>query len=368
MTGTSCDGLDASCLEISKNKTRHLWSATLPYPSQLKIRVLEAQRASYQFTSKDFFELHRDLGIWYGKSCVSLLKRNSKQKPHAISLHGQTVLHYPDLNPLGITVQLGDPSVVSKLTGLTVISHFRNGDVAAGGEGAPLVPLFHRELARRFGLPPGVAFHNLGGYSNLTYLGPKGRVTAFDTGPANAWIDHQVHHFTRGEKGFDRDGKLASQGIVDQKLLRTLLSHPYFKKRPPKSTGRDEFSFELLHKKVPKYTLDSIATLTELTAVTIANAYKDFILAKNLPLREIYFCGGGSFNKHLLSRVQFHLKKVKVKRVEDLGLNSSFIESEAFAYFGYLSLIGQSLGGEWTGVKGFAPPGMITPGTNWNIL
>lgn len=365
MTGTSCDGLDASCLEIGNGKIKNLWSATLPYPSALKKRVLKAQNSSFKFSAKSFFELHRDLGIWYGKSCKTLISKHSRAKPHAIALHGQTVLHHPTLKPVGITVQLGDPSVVSTITGLTTISQFRSGDVAAGGEGAPLVPLYHHSLAHRYGLSEGIAFHNLGGFSNLTYLGPSCMVMAFDTGPANAWIDYAVEKFTRGKMAYDRDGKLASMGKVDTTLLRSLLSHSYFKKKPPKSTGRDDFTFEVLQKKVKRLNINTITTLTELTAVSIANAYKDYILKKKLPLREVYFSGGGSFNSYLLKRIQLHLPKVKVKKVEALGLNSSFVEAEAFAYFGYLSLYGEPLGGPWTGAQAFGPPGMITPGENW---
>lgn len=368
MTGTSCDGLDAACLEISRGKMKSLWQASLPYPSDLKKRVLEAQKPGAKFTAKEWYELHRDLGVWYGKSFKTLVARHPRAKPQFIANHGQTVLHYPTLKPTGITVQLGDPSVIAEITGLSVISNFRNGDVAAGGEGAPLLPLLHHSLAHRHGLMEGIAFHNLGGFSNLTYLGPDCMVFAFDTGPANAWIDFAVEQFTRGKMTYDRDGKLASMGKVNVTLLHSLLSHPYFKKKPPKSTGRDDFTLEALKKKVKKLNVDTVATLTELTAVSIANAYKDFILKKGLPLSEIYFCGGGSFNSFLLKRIQFHLKGVKIKRVEDLKLSSSHIEAEGFAYLGYLSLLGEPIGGPWTGVKTFGPPGMITPGENWYKL
>jgi anhydro-N-acetylmuramic acid kinase len=240
MTGTSCDGLDCSCIAIDGNTWKTLWTASLSYPSQLRQRVLEAQRYGRTPAKLEALALNRDLGEWYGKSLERLIARKPvRVRPHAIANHGQTVVHLPGS---GVTLQLGDPARVAARTGLTTISHFRHGDIAVGGEGAPLVPLFHKLLAGRMSdAKRGIAIHNLGGISNLTYLAPRGQVLAFDTGPGNIWIDAAAARASRGRARMDRDGKLAASGEIDLRAVVAVLKHPYFSKPIPKSTGRDDF-------------------------------------------------------------------------------------------------------------------------------
>ena len=368
MTGTSCDGMDAACLEISQSGWKALWAAKVGYPASLRARVLSAQKPAAQFTSLEWLKLNRDLGDWYATS-ISTMIRNSSPKPDLIANHGQTLAHFPAAENAGMTMQLGDPSRIAFATGITTVSNFRDGDMAAGGEGAPLVPLFHSLLAHV--LDPkkqGIAIHNIGGISNLTYVSPQGDVLAFDTGPGNIWIDAAAEKVTEGRRKMDLGGKLAAQGRVDWAAVTSLLKHPYFKRSAPKSTGRDEFPSELFFSKLKNREASPVATATALTIESIAQAYEQFVLKKKHPLKSIFFCGGGAKNGVLMEALAERLNFVEVRKLEDYGLNPELIEAQAFAYFGYLALNGVALGGKWTGAQGFAPPAHIIPGKNWRKL
>src|SRR5688500_333280 len=236
MTGTSCDGLDAACAEFQKNRWRPLWGKSAPYPPELRERVLAAQLPTAKLSLKAWGELHRDVGIWMARTLTRFLRNAAR--PDAIACHGQTVAHFPSVRKLGFTIQIGDPSRIAEATGLTVVSNFRDGDMAAGGEGAPLAPRFHKLIAAE---RAGIAIHNLGGISNLTYLGPNEFVLAFDTGPANLWIDAAAELVTRGQCKFDRNGEIARRHTPDSRAVKNVLSDPFFQKNPPKSTGRDDF-------------------------------------------------------------------------------------------------------------------------------
>ncbi len=368
MTGTSCDGLDAACIEINPNGWTPLWSASLPYPPALRKSVLAFQVPGSLHSTRSWLELHRDLGDWYGTNLRKLI-RKQKQAPDVIANHGQTVGHFPEKAFKGTTLQLGDGARIATQTGLTVVSRFREGDMAAGGQGAPLVPLFHQMLA----LPlnenkPGIAFHNIGGISNLTYLGPQGKILAFDTGPGNMWIDAAVQKITNGKMKFDREGKLASQGKVDLPALRAILEHPFFSKTAPKSTGRDDFPSSSFFSQTRVKGLSLVATATAVTVESIAQAYEVSIIRKRLPLKTILLCGGGAKNKFLLEQLKTRLPQVTIATLSERGFDSQFIEAQAFAVFGFLSLMGIPLGGEWTGAQTYAPPGQIIPGKNWTPL
>ena len=374
MTGTSCDGLDAVCVEFMGAGTgaqwRILWSESIDYPKALRAKILQLQLPGRKISIRDFLTLDGDLGNWYGKSLKAFMDRH-EPKPDVIANHGQTVAHFPDIHS---TLQLGDPTRVSSMTGLTVISHFREGDLSAGGQGAPLMPLFHSMLAKR--LPAGsggVAIHNLGGISNLTYLHPQdsGLALAFDTGPSGIWIDEAVTLMTRGKKKFDTNGSVARQGNPDMKAVKKVLAHPYFRKSPPKSTGRDDFPFSFLKSKTRARGADLVATATAITVESIAAAYETHILKKGLPLHAIYCAGGGAKNSYLLELLQLRLPALAVKKLSDAGianLDEQVLEALGFAMFGHLSLGGKPLGGNWTGAKSFGAPGWITPGQNWRSV
>lgn len=367
MTGTSCDGLDIAAVEFDGKSWTPLWEMSAPYPATLRKKVLAVQDPHFKGSLKSTYELNRDLGLWYGETIKKLIsKAKPSQRPHVIANHGQTVGHYPQPGKKGYTVQMGDPSQVAALTGLTVVSHFRHGDLAMGGEGAPLATGFHRLIAEF--LPhgkKGVAIHNLGGISNFTYFSPRGETFACDTGPANVFIDAATEKVTEGKLKFDRGGLLATQGGVDFKALVHMLRHPFLKKSLPKSTGRDDFTipwFFSQTKNVAKKNL--VPTATAFTVESIALTYEKFLSARR-PLKAIYFTGGGTQNPVLMGWLSQRLKSVRIETLDAVGFDSRFIEAQAFSYLGFLSLLGHPVGGEWTGVKGFSPPGWITPGKNW---
>lgn len=363
MTGTSCDGLDACCLSIDSNGFEARWSSSTPYPASLRQRVLKAQAPGARVSIREFLELDRDLGDFYGRTLRAMITRKKGGPVHVIANHGQTVAHFPQD---GTTLQMGNAARIAHATGLTVVSAFRDGDLAAGGEGAPLAPLFHQIIAQgaqpERGTPGGaVSIHNMGGISNLTYVPRRGQIIAFDTGPGNIWIDEATRIATRGARTFDRSGSLASKGEPDIRAVEKILRLAYFKRRPPKSTGRDDFPFEVLRKATRAAGADLVATATAITVESVARAYE------GLPhgLSAIYVCGGGAKNDFVLRSLSARLG-IRVSPIQQLGLDPQYIEAQAFALFGFLSLNGQPLGGSWTGARGFGPPGHITPGKNWN--
>ncbi len=376
MTGTSCDGLDMCCISASPKEWHVLWQGSVPFPSELRKKVLLCQVPRSKITVQDLLHLDRDLGVWMGRSIQTLLAKKIAAKagalPDLIALHGQTIAHHPSVSKkqTGVTLQLTDPSCVAQQTGLTVLSHFRNGDIAAGGQGAPLAPLFHKALIKKnLGISPGVAIHNLGGISNLTYVGPDFELLAWDTGPANLWIDAAVESATRGKWSFDRAGKLAASGQINAKVIEKLKKHPYLKKSPPKSTGRDDFPSKDFLKNFRKKDQDMIATATRFTAETIAQDYRKWILNQGLPLKAIYFSGGGAKNPTLLKMIQELLPKIQISTIAAWGIDPQYVEAEAFAVLGLASLLGNPLGGSWTGMSQvFSSPAWITPGKNWPLI
>jgi anhydro-N-acetylmuramic acid kinase len=360
MTGTSCDGLDAACAEFGGGNGKSLWTKSVNYPTALRKRVLAAQLPDTKLSLREFGELHRDLGIWMADILKRILK--GREQPDAIACHGQTVAHFPAAHKKGFTIQLGDPARIAEATGLTVISNFRDGDMAAGGEGAPLAPRFHRFL---LGPLNGISIHNLGGISNLTYVGGATLVIAFDTGPANLWIDAATELVTGGKMKFDRDGKIARRHAPDLRAVERALADPFFSKKPPKSTGRDDFPFEKLLKLTRARDGSFVATATAITVESIGRAYGDFILRKKLRLSTIYFSGGGARNKFLMDCLRARLSGIDIADLAELRVDGRYMEAHAFAYFGFLALRSYPLGGAWTGVNGWAPPAHIIPGRNW---
>jgi anhydro-N-acetylmuramic acid kinase len=368
MTGTSCDGIDIAAIEFDPESWTPKWEASLPYPAKLRNRVFALQKPGAKTTVKEIFSLHTEIGDWIGDVLTDLIESlSADERPAAIAMHGQTVAHHPSHRPHGFTVQLGDPTRVSEKTGRTVVSQFRQGDVAADGEGAPLVPLYHYLLSSVLpGGHDGIAIHNLGGISNFTYIDPRGGILACDTGPANVWIDAAMERVSKGKKKFDLGGNFAAQGKPHVPTLKKMLSHPYLKRPAPKSTGRDDFPPEYFFKHAAKLRgNDLVATATAFTVETIAQAYERFVLKDRKPLSAIYLCGGGAKNETIRHWLVDRLEGVEVRTVEEHGFESQYIEAQAFAFLGYRSLLGLPVGGRWTGVTRFGPPGQITPGRNW---
>jgi anhydro-N-acetylmuramic acid kinase len=371
MTGTSCDGIDFATIDFNEEGWTPIWEASREYPKNLRDRVLRIQNPGTKTTLKEVFELNRDLGIFYAEAVAKTLSAlEPEEQPQVIALHGQTVGHFPSEKP-GFTVQLGDPSLIVQKTGLTVISHFREGDLTAGGQGAPLATPFHSLLADALdGVDTGVVVVNLGGIANFSYIGPKDQLIAADTGPACALIDRAVIEFTKGKKTFDEYGDYAREGKVHVPSLKKLLKHPYFKKKFPKTTGRDDFHWEYVKKNIDKKVKgkDLIATVSALTIESLFSGIKSAIIDKKLPLRSVYLAGGGSRNLFILEHLEELLAEydVSVVSLDETEFSSQFIEAQAFSYLGFRTLLGMPVGGSYTGAKGFGAPGWITPGVNWS--
>ena len=371
MTGTSCDGIDLATIDYNEEGWTPVWEASREYPAKLRERVLRIQDPGTKTSVREIYELNRDIGVFYADAITRTFSQlEPDEQPHVIAMHGQTVGHFPGQKP-GFTVQLGDPTLLVQATGLTVVSHFREGDLASGGQGAPLATGFHSLLADALdGADTGVVIINLGGISNFSYIGPKDLILASDMGPACALIDRATSDFTKGKKIFDEYGDLAREGEVDLPALKKLLKHPYFKKAYPKTTGRDEFHWDYVKKAVgPKLKgKNLIATLSALTIESVYQGVKTAVMDKKYPLRSVYLSGGGSRNLFILEHLEerFAEEDISVLSLDETEFSSQHIEAQAFSYLGYRTLLGLPVGGSFTGSTGFGAPGWITPGVNWS--
>ena len=324
MSGTSLDGVDAVLAESRGARMRMHANVHLSYPPRLRARLLELHE-----TGPD--ELHRaallanELSALYALAVRRLLARGRvrARAVTAIGCHGQTVRHRPRSV---YTLQLVNGARLAELTGIAVVCDFRSRDIAAGGEGAPLVPAFHQAMfgsARR-----GRAIANVGGIANITSLPSRGTVTGFDCGPGNCLLDAWIRE-KRG-KAYDAQGAWAAHGRVAARLFTRLLAHPYFRRQPPKSTGRDEFDLRWVKRALTgrERSADVQATLLELTATTIARAVRKHCASA----REVLVCGGGAHNRALLTRLAALLPGLRVATTAALGVEPKHVEALAFAW------------------------------------
>jgi anhydro-N-acetylmuramic acid kinase len=323
MSGTSLDGVDAALIETDGvNHIKPLGFVTLPYPDSFRTRAraLFGWRAD---PSGQVAEVARDLTHHHLAAILSLLVQTGYQANEIdlIGFHGQTITHIPQEK---FTWQVGDPDYLAKSLGCPVVFDFRVADVAAGGQGAPLIPIYHQALVARAGLPTPIAILNIGGIANITYIGEKDAdLLAFDTGMGNGLIDDMV--LNRTGKPYDYNGELAAAGTIDQKLLSRWLDHPYFSKHPPKSLDRAlDFNAKDLHN---HSTADAVATLTAFTVQGVARALS-FLPQK--PTR-LLVAGGGRHNRAIMSGLQAALG-IPVEPVDAYGLNGDAVEAEGFAY------------------------------------
>ena len=326
MSGTSMDGIDAAIVETDGERVTGLGP-----------RASEAYDAGFRERLRrliahggDEAEVARELTERHAGAVGRLLDGNGlgPGDVDVIGFHGHTVSHRPDQ---GITRQIGDGAVLARLTGVPVVDDFRSLDVAEGGEGAPLAPLFHAALAQDLEKP--VAVLNIGGVANLTWIGPGGRIIAFDTGPGNALIDDWTQ-MTEG-RPMDEDGRLARGGEADPRALAALLDHPFFRKSPPKSLDRAEFDPDALG---GASAADGAATLTRFTAAAVARA-RDFLPA---PPRRWLVTGGGRLNGCLMAAIAQALD-ADVEPVEAVGWRGDVLEAQAFAFLAVRSLRGLPL-------------------------
>jgi anhydro-N-acetylmuramic acid kinase len=359
MSGTSIDGVDYALCDISAKRIEllKLWSRA--FPKSLKRRLHAA--ATNECSAHELAQLHHDLGRCYAKQAQAL--RASAQ---LVALHGQTVFHNPAPRNRA-TLQIGEPAYLAEKLRVPVVSNFRAADIAAGGHGAPLAPLFH---VFAFGRPgQHVCVNNLGGISNVTSIDWRGKhplITAFDTGPGNVLLDLAVRELTNGRATFDRNGRFAARGRANEELLARWLKHPFFAKKPPKSTGRELFGepFWLAeHSHLRGLSIaDILATLTQFTARTIGFSYQRHL---SCPPTSVLLCGGGAKNPILIRAIGDEILKLKngitSTSVEELGWPTSAIEPAAFALLAYCRWAGVSLDiPPWTGARSLTLGGQIT--------
>ena len=378
MSGTSMDGIDAAVVEIHRRgRTRTIKAlgfVTVPYPAGVRKRLLDVTKTPNSLSRlSEISALNFTIGEHFAAAALKAM-RQSGLTPGQIDLigsHGQTVGHFPQAG-VPSTLQLGEPAVIAHRTGVTTVADFRPADIAVGGEGAPLTPYVHYLLFRHG--RKSRAIHNLGGISNLTYIPAGGSledVIAFDTGPGNVVIDEVCRRTTGGKKALDRGGRMARRGRVREELLRDLLRHPFFSRRPPKSTGREEFGAAYVAALMRKAKglgiapLDLLATVTAFTARSIGEAYRRFVLRLGR-IDEIYFAGGGRKNRTLMEMLAKELGFAKVSVVEEAGLDGDALEAQAFALLADEAVEGAAANlSRVTGAEREVVLGKIVPGRNY---
>jgi anhydro-N-acetylmuramic acid kinase len=344
MSGTSVDGIDAALVELSGTtldlQVKLLAGATYPYPDRLRSQIL-AVCGGAKLSMLELAELDDAIAICFGQAALAI--QAGKPPAQLVGSHGQTVFHRPTTErEMGYSLQLGRGELIAAICQITTIDNFRSADIAAGGQGAPLVP---KPDAYLLGQPhEHRCVQNIGGIGNLTYLPPtsqpdwEARVCGWDTGPGNSLLDLAVTQLSQGELTFDRDGAWAATGKVCEPLVEKWLAQPYFRAVPPKSTGRELFGNDYLQACIgdaSNYQLDAadlLATLTELTASSIADSYRRFL--PQLPDRMLV-CGGGSRNLYLQQRLQLQLPTTQVMNTDDVGINGDYKEAIAFAVLAY---------------------------------
>ncbi|MHB1565622.1 MAG: anhydro-N-acetylmuramic acid kinase [Acidiferrobacter sp.] len=335
MSGTSADGVDAVVAHFTTPpRVQLLAHHHAPYPATLRARILALMIPGADEIDR-MGALEVELAERFAQAALAACDQAGLRRSAVVAIgsHGQTVRHRPD-TPTPFTLQIGDPSRIAERTGITTVADFRRRDIAAGGQGAPLVPAFHRWL---FAHPSKTrAIINIGGIANVTVLpaDPRAPVLGFDTGPGNALLDTWIHQ----ERGlsYDAHGAWAASGTLNERLLQILRDDAYFRAPPPKSTGREYFSGAWLHERLTRYgetlaAADVQATLTRLTAVTILEALE--------PARpdELFVCGGGSDNRTLIGEIARAFTG-PVMTTEGLGLAPPLVEPTAFAWLAAATL------------------------------
>lgn len=380
MSGTSADGVDVALCDITQTQeglaATIIAGETYPYDRHLRQRILDS--CMPQVSQIDHIaQLHVDLAEAFTDAIVALVGTSdySLDDIDLIGSHGQTLWHnvLPD-GRVSVSFQIGESAVLAEKTGITTISNFRARDVSAGGQGAPLTGYVDWLLLRH--PTKWRAIQNIGGMGNVTFLPPYNNTNtqpiAFDTGPGNALLDVAVGYFTDNQQTYDEDGRLASQGNINEEWLHDLLQHPYYQRDYPKTTGRELFGTEAALKliqdaqerRLTKY--DIITTITALTATNIADAYQRFAPAK---IDEVILGGGGQHNPVMVDLIRQFVAPAQVMTHEDIGVSSDFKEALVFAILAHET---------WHGRVGTLPSltgathatilGNITPSKNYGEL
>lgn len=327
ISGTSVDAIDVAIVEIRGRAIETIAHGSLPYPPALRTRILAASNANTH--TSEISRLSFEVAERFATALLQLC-RKKRIPPAGIQLigsHGQTIYHEHRKN----TLQIGEGAVIAERTGIPVISDFRTADIAAGGAGAPLVPFLDYRIFRH--PRRGRIALNLGGIGNITVIPPGAspdQVLAFDTGPANMIVDALVSRLTKGKQRYDRGGAIAAKGRIDRPLLTKLLRDPYYRKKPPKSAGREQYGVEfidsLLATGLPL--ADLIATATTFTASTVAMAVKPYATTGSW---DLIASGGGVHNATLMAQITSLLPKVTIARTSEFGIDVDAKEAIAFA-------------------------------------
>ncbi|MEU6341000.1 anhydro-N-acetylmuramic acid kinase [Streptomyces sp. NPDC046977] len=364
MSGTSYDAIEAAAADLDLDGDtlllRPLGHLSADYPEDLR-DLIAATLPPASTTTQDICALDTGIGQAFAGAAGRALRELCDGAADLVVSHGQTVHHWVEEGTVRGTLQLGQPAWIAEATGLPVVSDLRSRDVAAGGQGAPLVGMTDTLLLR--GLPGTPAALNLGGIANVTVVAPGAEPLAFDTGPANALLDAAVRHFTDGAAAYDEDGRRAAAGRTSPELLALLLDDPYYRRPAPKSTGKELFHLPYLLRALDALPVaapgpeDVLATLTRLTAVTVADACRAH------GVTELVVSGGGVRNPVLMDMIAGELPGVPLRPSDDLGIPSDAKEALAFAVLGFLTVNG--LPGalpSGTGARRATLLGSITPG------
>lgn len=362
MSGTSADGVSLALAAFTEKNFDLLAYKTYAYPKDIR-RFLNSP---LDLKSADISRLNFLLGRYYAALVLKFLKkfRIPVKSVSVIGSHGHTLYHGPNDRP-GNTLQIGEPSLIAEKTGIPVVADFRPRDIAAGGEGAPLIPFFDQFF---FAKDEPVALQNIGGMANVTITGKKQPLIAFDNGPGNCLIDWAVQKLSGGKKRYDEDGKIAARGVIQMPFIWKMMEHPYFRQKPPKSTGRELFNAKFIPRGLLRHsTEDIVATLTYFTAFAIHQSIHDYSPRKPL---KMLVSGGGALNRSLLHYLKLLFAPIAVESVEKYGFPAQAKEPVAFAFFALRALQGKS--NHWpqgTGGKKTRVLGKIIPGkTAWKIL
>lgn len=341
MSGTSCDSIDAGLCEVYPDMTvKLIQGINYKYPEHIRAKIFQLFRG--EASVKDICQMNFAIGKCFAEACKVLISEFGK--PDFISSHGQTIYHYPfDKKNDGInlksTLQIGESSVIAQETNCLTISNFREADMAQGGQGAPLVCFADEKWFKNKG--KNFAIQNIGGISNVTVVSKDFDTFGFDTGLGNIMIDYCMNKYF--SLPYDKDGEIAKEGTISDSWLACLLQDEYYFMDPPKSTGREYFSPKYIEntlKFAPQNPKDIIATVTALTAKTIADSYERFIYP-NVGIHEAVICGGGAYNKTLMKYLRTYLPSyIDLKTCEDYGISNNFKEVMAFALLGYCTYYG----------------------------
>lgn len=341
MSGTSCDSIDAGLCEVTPDlKCKLIHGINYKYPEHIRAKIFQIFRG--ECSVKDLCQMNFAIGKCFANACKILIDEFGK--PDMIASHGQTVYHFPksekldDIN-LKSTLQIGESSVIAEETRCLTISNFREADIAAGGEGAPLVCFADEKWFKSTG--KNIAVQNIGGISNVTMISHSHPTFGFDTGLGNIMLDYCVNKFYG--KSYDKDGEIAKSGVICDSWLDCLLQDDYYFKNPPKTTGREYFNERYIENALrfaPSEPKDIIATVTALTAKTIVQAYERFILPE-IDIEEVVIGGGGAYNPTMMKFLRTYLSDdIKLKTHEDYGISNNYKEVMAFALLGYCTYYG----------------------------